>query len=531
MSRISDLRRRDWTTDDPSAVAELSCALNNQGMQLRPIQAMSIRECLQLGGVWCAARVGAGKTLIAGLLATLYEDERPLVLVPGGHQEKTELEFAGYRAQGWQLSHKIQVVTYNDIARDVDEKLLRSYHPGMLIADEVDKLRRVQPGGSGTAARVAQWMAAQPRTRFAGMSGTMFKEGLKDYAHVLRWSLKNAAPVPELMQDINAWHKGLKGEDVHWKKMRAQLGLAEGSDVCQGFRERLWWSPGVLISVDVFDGVPLNIERVSFDGGTSDALLHLYETGETPDGLDTLYDPAEDTDAGEQGPGTTWAAERQLALGFYYRPDPAPPQEWAKARRSYFRWVRAEILAGVFKTELQARRWAIKSGLPQWLKWEAIQPTFEPRFVPVWLNDRAIQYCRSWGQDGGIIWTDHRAFAERLSAESGWAWFAGGGRDKDGRMIETCRDRTIIASRQANGTGRNLQAWNRGLITAMPGNGRDAEQLLGRQHRDGQTRPVDLSVLFACRAHANDLRKVMFLSEQEEKEMGRRNKVLTAAWR
>lgn len=528
MSRISDLRRRDWTTDDPSAVAELSRALNTRGAQLRLIQAMSIRECLQLGGVWCAARVGAGKTLIAGCLATLYEDERPLVLVPGGHLEKTEHEFGLYRAAGWQLSHKIQVATYNDLARDVDEKLLRAYHPKMLICDEVDKLRRVQPGGSGTAARVAQWMSANPRTMFAGMSGTMFKEGLCDYAHVLRWALKDQAPVPEVPQDIAQWHKGLKGADQYWAKMRNGLGLPPSADVCQGFRERLWWSPGVLISVDVFDGVPLTLGRVQIDPGTRAALEHLYETGETPDGLDRLL--TDETDESE-GVGTTWAAERQLALGFYYKPDPAPPPEWAKKRRAYFRWVRTQILESRFKTELQARRWAIKHGAAEWLAWEAIQPTFEPRFVPVWLNDRAIQFAREWGADGGIIWTDHRAFAERLSYETGWAWFAGGGRDRAGRMIEKCRDRTIIASRQANGTGRNLQHWCRGLVTALPGNGRDVEQLLGRQHRDGQTSPVDIDILFACRAHANDLRKVRDLSEEEEKEMGRTNKVLTAAWR
>lgn len=528
MSRISDLRRRDWTTCDPAAVAEISAALNPAGLEeLRLIQAMGIREFLQLGGLWMAARVGAGKTLTVGALATLFEDLRPLVIVPGGHQDKTELEFAGYRARGWDLSHKIQIVTYNDIARDVDEKLLRAYQPGVLLCDEVDKLRRVQPGGSGTAARVAQWMAAYPKTKFAGLSGTMFKEGLRDYGHVLNWCLKDNAPIPTLPSEIEQWHKALKGCGPA-ARMRAQLDISASADLKKAFRERIWMSPGVIISIDCFSDVPLTIETVSFDPGTSEALELLYETGETPDGLDVIVG-GEDSDS--EGVGTTWAAERQLALGFYYKPDPEPPREWAKARRKYFRWVRSRILAGQFKTELQARRYAKAEGLEAWKYWEAIQPTFEPRFVPVWINDRAIDFCKQWGREGGIIWTDHRAFAERLSAESGWRWFAGGGRDSSGMMIEQCRDRTIIASRQANGTGRNLQHWCRGLITAMPGNGRDAEQLLGRQHREGQLRAVEMQVLFACRAHANDLRKVMALSEEEAEEMGRKNKVLTAAWR
>jgi hypothetical protein len=523
MNRIAALRKRDWTDCDPTAVQELSAAFNPSGRgELRLIQAMAVRECLQLGGVFMNARVGAGKTLTAGLIATVHEDLRPLIVVPGGHGDKTELEFRAYRAAGWDLSHKLQVVTYNDLARDVDEKLLRTYQPGMLVCDEADKLRRVAKGGSGTAARVAHYMAAHPNTRFVAMTGTMFKTGLQDYAHLLNWALKGQAPVPALPGDIDAWHKALKGQGSEAKIRQA---LECTGDVRKAFRERLWYSPGVIISVDSFTGVPLHLQRVSFSSTTE--LEQLYEEGVTPDGLDVV-------DAGEDDAeqiGSTWAAERQLALGFFYRPAPEPPKDWARARRGYFRAVRRCILQGRARTELQARRIAIRDSWPEWLAWETIQPTFEPRFVPVWLNDRALEFCKSWGRDGGIIWTDHRAFADRLSAETGWPWFAGGGLDAQGRMIEQCTAPTIIASRQANGTGRNLQRWCRGLITAMPSNGRDAEQLFGRQHREGQTRPVELSILFACRAHANDLRKVVTLSEEEQEEMGRTNKILSAAWR
>ena len=525
MSRISELRKRDWTTCDPAAVAELSCALNPSGRQvLRLIQAMALRESLQLGGVWCAARVGAGKTLIAGLLATLYEDQRPLVVVPGGHGDKTELEFAGYRKLGWELSHKIQVVSYSDIARDVDEKLLRTYSPGRLICDEVDKLRRVGKSGSGTAKRVSQWMAANPTTGFDAMSGTMFKEGLKDYGHILNWTLKGNAPVPELPGRISAWHTALKEGKASKSVWKELTGCEAGPDFRKAFRERLWYSPGVLISVDCFDGVPLNLEKVQIDAER--ALDRLYETGETPDGLDVVDDGREDSESIDG----TWAVERQMALGFYYKPDPDPPKPWAKARRDWFRFVRRMIESGDFNTELQVRRWAEKAQDSIWLSWKAIQPTFQPRFIPVWLNDNAIEFARAWGRDGGTLWTDHRAFAERLSAETGWRWFAGGGRDQSGMMIEQCRDKTVIVSRQANGTGRNLQHWNRALVTALPGNGRDMEQLLGRQHREGQMNPVHIDILMGCRAHHADLAKVIDLSQQELEETGRKNKILTAGW-
>lgn len=526
MPRVADIRRRRWPDEADAAVAELTEALRTPtGEQtLRPIQAVAIREALQCGGLLLNGRVGCGKTLVAALIATLYEDVRPLMIVPGGFGEKTDRELEGYRKH-WQLGHQIQIITYGDISRDSDERLLRTYAPGMIIADECDKLRRVR--GSGVARRVAAYMAANPATGFVAMTGTLFKEGLSDWAHLANWALKAGAPVPHLPGEIEAWHYGLKGDQGAWPSMRSQLGVETSAEVKGAFRERLFTAPGVVISIDQFTGVPLTLETLAFDPGTQDALETLYRTGETPDGLDALEG---DTDDSEASTGT-WAQQRRLALGFYHKPEPAPPKPWAQARKGYFKLVRRMLASGMFNTELQVRRWADSEQNPIWMKWKAIQPTFQPNFVPVWLNTKALEHCKSWGAGGGIVWCDHRAFAQRLAAETGWRLFGPGGVDASGMPIEECRDRTIIASRQANGTGRNLQRWCRALITACPGNGRDFEQLLGRQHREGQTRLVDVSILFGCRAHANDLRKVMTLSEQEAEEMGRSNKILDVTWR
>jgi hypothetical protein len=529
VTRISELPRRDWRDGADAAVCELTAALKTPdgNQDLRPIQAVAIREALSVGGLVLNARVGAGKTLVAALLATLYEDLRPLVIVPGGFDGKTDRELAEYRKH-WNLGHKIQTITYSDLARDVDERILRQYEPGVLIPDEVDKLRRVQAGGSGTAGRVNDWMVSHPNTLFFGMSGTLFKSGLKDYGHIVNWALKGKAPIPNLPNEIDSWHRALKGNTGLWPKMRQGLGAGPNADVQEAFRDRFFHTPGVIISTDQFTGVPLTLQTVAFDSGLQDVLQRLYETGETPDGLDVL--DVLDGDA-EAGAGTTWAAERQIALGFYYHPRVRPPEPWLQARKGYFKLVRRMIMSGQYKTELQVRRWAEAAGEVHWVKWKAVQPTFTPEFVPRWLNTKALEYAKTWGRGGGIVWCDHRAFAQRLAAETGWRLFAGGGLDASGMAIDECRDRTIIASRQANSTGRNLQAWCRALITALPANGRDAEQLFGRQHREGQLRPVEIDILFGCRAHAHDLRKVVSLSEAEEKEMGRQNKILTATWR
>lgn len=533
MGRIYELPRRDWRDEPEDSIRELTEALRAPGgtQELRTIQAVFVLEVLRCGGGWLNGRVGCGKTLISILLATLFEDHQPLIFVPGGLEEKTEREFDGYRKH-WKLTHKYNIATYSDLSRDEEEELLNTYNPRIVICDEVDKLRRVTE--SGCAKRVAHWMAKKPGTLFVGMTGTPFKEGLKDFAHVLNWGLKDGSPAPLMPADITRWDKALRGKGSG-VKVANELQIDRDSDeraLRAAFRDRLFSTPGCVISTDQFTGVPLSIRTADFDAGTGEELRKLRRTGERPDGWDTVD---EDTADADNGPGSTWAAERQLALGFYYTPDPKPPKAWMQARKNWFSFVRTQLQSGRYNTELQVRKAAARGTYGQlkvWLEWERLKPTFEPSFVPVWLRQDAIDYCLAWGAGGpGIIWTDHRAFADRLSQESGWDWYAGGGLTSDGRRIEDAsRHSTIIASRQANGTGRNLQAWSRGLITAMPGNGRDFEQQLGRQHREGALTGVDITVLLGCGAHRRDVGKVLALSEEEQELFGRQNKALTAAW-
>lgn len=535
LPRIRDLPRRDWRETPEESLRELDAFFRRPGSteSLRTIQAVGALECLRCNGLWLNGRVGCGKTLLSIMLATLYEDMAPLIIVPGGFEEKTESEFEGYR-NAWKLTHRYNLITYNDLARDEDEQLLATYCPGIIIGDEIDKLRRVGSTGSATANRVAEWMAANPRTLLAGMTGTAFKDGLKDFAHVLCWGLKDGAPCPLEPGDITRWDAALRGKGSV-RKLCIELQVPETvEDARKAFRQRLFETPGVIISTDQFTGVPLTITRQEHESGCKEALEHLRKTGERPDGWDTVEEESVDDEDSDNSPGSTWAAERQLALGFFYTPDPEPPPLWRAARKAWFRFVRTQIQLGRFKTELQVRKAAISGRfgkLKAWEDWERLKPTFEPAFKPVWLSDNAIEFCKQWGREPGIIWTDHRAFADRLSSETGWGWFSGGGRSVDGNRIEDASgSRTIIASRQANGTGRNLQAWHRALITAMPGNGRDFEQLLGRQHRERQTKPVEATILEGCGAHVRDVGKVIALSEDEREIMGRQNKALTAAW-
>jgi hypothetical protein len=41
------------------------------------------------------------------------------------------------------------------------------------------------------------------------MSGTVMKSGVRDFAHILRWALKNRAPIPETEDEVSTWADAL----------------------------------------------------------------------------------------------------------------------------------------------------------------------------------------------------------------------------------------------------------------------------------------------------------------------------------
>ena len=155
---------------------------------------------------------------------------------------------------------------------------------------------------------------------------------------------------------------------------------------------------------------------------------------------------------------------------------------------------------------------------------------FKPGKRPVWLSDHAIDAAAYWGaQKPGIVWTDHIAFGHRLSQKTGWAFFGQSGLDAAGRNIENERgDRTVIASRLANQRGRNLQyAFSRSLVMALPNAARDAEQLVGRTHRYGQTKQiVTADFLVSCTEHLNALRKLSDGAQRTRRQTGLSQKIL-----
>lgn len=512
LARIVDLPRRQATVPEDVRAA-LTRALSREGgsQQLRTEQAVCLLELARCRGLVAALRVGLGKTLLSLLAPVMTDAKRPLLLVPGGVIGKTEAERRAY-AIHWRIPLHVRIMSYELLGRVQASDELERYAPDMVIADEVHRLKNPR---AACSRRVTRYMSAHPETVFVALTGSLTDRSLRDFAHIVRWALKDGAPLPLSHTELEDWADAL---DVSSDEPTCGLGALRHlctdaeADTLEGTRRaffrRLAETPGIVVSQGAYLGSSLRVTSTHLDP-PAEVQAHfqrLHQDWERPDGYAI-------TEAVEK-----WRVARQLALGFHYLWSPPAPTEWLARRKVWARACR-EILANNRRnldSELQVAN-AVRDGhYPEVTSalaaWTEIAPTFEPRTVPAWSSPYAVDAAAAWCKAAGrrseraIVWYEHGAFARELSRRTGLRAFGQGGLDREGRSIESAADHVVLASIQANGTGRNLQAYSRGLITSPMSGGKTWEQLLGRMHREGQhADEVHYEVWIACGEHLRAL--------------------------
>lgn len=538
MTRISELERVDWTETADEAASELTAVLRSEyGTQrLRAIQGASLLAAGQVGGLYCQARVGAGKTLIAALLPVIWGSLRPLILVPGSLVDATIRALESLRSH-WQVP-RIRVMSYSALGHPDHAKDLEAYRPDGLICDEARRLKRVKK--AAVAMRVARYMHQEQATefspgqigvKFAALDGTPTDESLFDDVHLICWALRQGAPVPLDLSTQAAWASVLDVKvPVRGDPATLIPDLGPGCTSVLGareaFRDRLRSTPGVVISVDSFGEVPLTVRPIYLEPPPEleAPFEELRRIWAAPDGwlmADARFE--------------VYDCARQLAQGFYYRHDPWPPEDWWKLRKAFAKMCRTAIeTVEEIDSAAQAAERALRGDLGQTARgiaeaWLEAEPTFTIRRVPTWLSDYAVRAAEHWGQGGGVIWTGSKAFARELARRSGWAYFGEGGLDDRGRFIEDVPDRTVIVSSKANFEGRNLQyQWCRNLDTRPATTAQEWEQKLGRTHREGQTRPVLFEFLVASREGFEGVSKALRKASFVQETRGQVQKILSS---
>ena len=505
LDRILLIPRR---TESPDTIADtLTAAYRTPtGTQnLRPIQAQALCELHDTGGLFGPIRVGAGKTLISLLAPVVLEARSPVLLVPAHLIEKTERE-ARLLAQHWQIPSFLRIVSYQMLGRVQGNDILDRYSPDLLICDEAHRLKNRK---AAVTRRVLRYLKSHPETRLCAMSGTVTKRSLQDFAHILEYTHREATPLPRTHNELEAWSSVVDEKPGSLQRYQpgALLQLAGPADrhadpytvARRAVRRRIVETPGCVATTAGVHDSSLSLTGILIppDTVTIEHFTKLRDLWETPDGW-----PMADG-------MSVWRHARELALGFFYRWDPRPPEEWLTARKAWAKFCRG-VLSDNHRnldSELQVAQACTQH--PEWYgdtdysAWTAVRDTFKPHTVPVWFSDSALTHATCWlsDNDPGLVWCEHVAFARKLSELTHVPYYGRKGVTDDGDYIED-RLGSAILSVEANSTGRNLQKWSRNLVVSPPPNGLQWEQLIGRTHRSGQEADeVTVHAFLACLEH------------------------------
>ncbi len=153
------------------------------------------------------------------------------------------------------------------------------------------------------------------------------------------------------------------------------------------------------------------------------------------------------------------------------------------------------VIADEFRAERFEQRYT--GDLPtwrseSWARWRDVKNRVPHVQEAVWVNDYLARDAADWARASkGIVWYEHAAFGAMV-AKLADAPLHTGGPKAEARILAEKGDRSIVASINSHGEGRNgLQfLFAEQLVTWPPASGKEWEQFLGRLHRRGQRADV-----------------------------------------
>lgn len=469
------------------------CASGTAG--LWPTQSAALVEAEKAWGLFGAMGVGSGKSLVSLLLTDVFDAKKSVLLVPSSLKNQLMTrDFADYGRHFKLPLNRITVVSYDELSIATGAFVLDRVEPDLIIADEVHNIARI---ASARTKRFIRYMQSHPSTRFCGMSGTITRRSLRDFSHLCEIALRGNSPLPYRWSDLQEWSDALDPiRDpipigalkvfIDPKDPRIGRGPDEERQAArEGFRKRLTETTGVVATSESWEGASLVIKalRPAVPKSVQQAIDTLFKTWEV--GGEEIEDKMRLVEIA-----------RQLAVGFYYKwlwPNDKPDREWLDARAVWHKAVRLILQrsrAGLDSPLLVTR--AVVNGtiddsgtVQAWEAWKLVKDRPAPPVEPVWIDDFAIQAALAWGKaspEPAIIWYSHNAVGDALS-DGGYRVYGSGA---DAGEADPTREKIIVCSIRAQGTGKNLQRYARALVVEPPASGATTEQLLGRLHRPGQ---------------------------------------------
>lgn len=508
LRRIRDAAWRPWdrAEDLEAGRAALTQWLRVPGgtRELKHVQAAVLRALVDHLGCFAPVRTGGGKTDISLLAATCLQArggaKQPLLLVPAALREKTKRNAAAL-AKHYRIA-PLRILSWESLSLAKHAEILLSWQPDLLILDEAHMCK---DSGGARWKRIKRYDAWRMKQGFApapmlAMSGSFTSRSIREYWHILRRCMGDAAPVPRDPIEMSAWALALDEKVPEAARIGpgALLGLAQalaedhGLEPLQVARQRygrrLCATAGVVASGGDMPecGLEITVEELEPTPEIKAAVNHLRTTWETPCGLP--FETAMEL----------WRHEREVSCGLYYRWKHQPPPEWMQARREWSVFIR--------ETLSRSKRWdtpmqvaiAIhegncSDGVDVLTAWRDQEPRFKPQIEPVWICDSTLRYAAEWlEKHRGICWVHHKAFGFALEALSGIPYFHERGTNSAGIPIDQHPGPAIASIRSCSmgfdlqGTPTTKAAHHRNVVITSPTKNGPWEQLLSRTHRDMQ---------------------------------------------
>lgn len=504
----------DVVHEYPDAMAWADATFRGPGCRwtFRKHQAEALYVMHRHGGGLFPIGVGDGKTLIFFLASAALGAERAVGMMPPRDVAPYLREIERYKDAGFVGWRPTEIVPYSTLSSINCSELLDGLRPDAIIADEVHSLANAS---SARTRRFLRYMEEHPATKFVGMSGTLYSTSVADCAHLASLALRDGSPLPKRGAHLDAWMSVLDvGDEPSRTDLRWFMPVVDrfGPDPSEdggltrtaariAARNRFVTAPGVVSTDKLSCDLPLTLRvtRVEPPEAVEDVIAEARETQLAPDG--EFID----------NPDMMALIVRDMATGFYHQWDwsnvpGGRNEDWLLRRRAWMSAVRSELAtprAGYDSPGLVERTVAdalaetpsmVETSQLHWIyskfrEMDDICPERRTVWISKYLVDWADERRAELEASGrcAIFWYDSRCVAEELAAR-GWSVY-GEGTDLEGP------ERMIAASWHVHGQARRLHEWNTGVVLELPGSGKIWEQLLGRMHRAGQTRPVEYELV------------------------------------
>jgi len=429
------------------------------------------------------------------------------------------------------------VIPYSFLSTTDSVKILETIEPGLIIADEAHLLK------NRTAARTKRLMnfIRDHNPQLVCLSGTITSKGISDYSHLIRFCLGENCPLPRSPIMCQEWGAVLDStsEPPNDDQMRVLFPLLEWAKGIQpaekfpatqpglrkAYRLRLTTCPGVVSTSDsdigtslVFQNLPVDKPEAA-EGFTH--LEHLINQVQdkflTPNGdeiehaihtykwlyelsagfFNSLVWPEPEALAAREGLPVSEASSRLDRAKEHHH----AAQEYAVGLREFLhdppKGMDTPMLVG---SEISRNGGKKVGGLLAGL-WRRMKDLdFEGRpnrdSITVRVCDYKIRHVVKWAQslggEGAILWVYHQEIGRWILEallEAGLPGLECAAGEAGNRRI--CdpgnAGKLCVASMPAHGIGKNLQHFKNQCFVQWPRPAKDAEQIVGRTHRNGQS--------------------------------------------